>query len=55
MTETGVKFRFNIAHSPVSFLSKLTDFWGVRFGIRYIGYKNFNQLGYAIEIGAGTF
>jgi hypothetical protein len=55
MTETGVKFRFNIAHSPVSFLKKLTDFWGLRAGVRYIGYKSFSDIGYVIEIGAGTF
>ncbi len=55
MTETGFKFRFNVAHSPVKFLSKLTDFWGFRVGIRYLGFGNFHQIGYAIEIGAGSF
>ena len=54
-TEAGLKFRFSIAHSPVGFLSKLTDFWGLRAGIRYRGYKHFSDLGYVIEIGAGTF
>jgi len=55
ITEAGLKFRFNVAHSPVSFMSKLTDFWGVRAGIRYKRFKHFNDFGYVIEIGAGTF
>jgi hypothetical protein len=54
-TEAGLKLRFNIAHSPVSFMSKLTDFWGLRAGIRYLGYKSFSEIGYVIEVGAGTF
>ncbi len=54
-TETGFKFRGNVAHSPVSFLSKLTNFWGVRVGVRYKGYKQFNEIGYVVEVGAGSF
>jgi hypothetical protein len=54
-TETGFKLRGNVAHSPVSFLSKLTHFWGVRVGVRYKGYKNFNEIGYVLEVGAGSF
>ncbi|MBD3220290.1 hypothetical protein GF314_03530 [bacterium] len=54
-TETGFKLRGNVAHSPVSFLSKLTHFWGVRVGVRYKGYKQFNEIGYVVEVGAGSF
>jgi hypothetical protein len=54
-SEAGLKFRFNIAHTPISFMSKLTDFWGLRAGIRYRAYKSFTDIGYVIEIGAGTF
>ena len=56
VSETGIKFRFNLGRTPVvRHLSKLTDFWGFRAGIRYVGYRQFNELGYAIEIGAGSF
>lgn len=54
-SETGLKFRFNIAHSPFKFLTRLTDFWGFRFGVRYVGFGSFSEIGYAVEIGAGTF
>jgi hypothetical protein len=54
-TETGFKLRGNVAHSPLSFLSKLTHFWGVRVGMRYKGYKQFNEIGYVVEVGAGSF
>jgi len=54
-TELGVKFRANVAHSPLKFMGKLTDFWGVRGGFRYVGFSKFSQLGYVIEIGAGVW
>ena len=56
--ETGVKFRANIGHSPLKFLTKLgTDFWGARIGIKYSGYNpwDFNSVGIALEIGAGSW
>jgi hypothetical protein len=56
MTETGVKFRFNMNATPLSFLTALgTDFWGVRLGVKNKGFFNWEQIGYAIEIGAGSF
>jgi hypothetical protein len=56
MTETGVKFRLNMSHTPLSFLSKLgTDFWGVRVGVKNKGIFNWDAMGYAIEIGAGVW
>ncbi len=55
VTETGIKFRVNMQHSPVKFVTKLTDFWGFRFGIKNTGFFNFKRIGYTFEIGAGTF
>ncbi len=56
MTETGVKFRLNMSHTPLGFLSALgTDFWGVRVGVKNKGFFNWDSLGYAIEVGAGVW
>ena len=56
MTETGIKLRFNLGHTPLGFLKSLgTDFWGVRFGVKSKGFFNWEQIGYAIEVGAGSF
>jgi len=55
MTEVGMKMRFNLGRSPLSFLSALTDFWGVRLGIKNLGIWEWDHIGYAVEIGAGTF
>jgi hypothetical protein len=55
VAETGFKFRANIKHSPLSFLSKLTDFWGIRIGLQYYGLLPVTELGYVVEIGGGTF
>ena len=37
MVETGVKLRFSIAHSPLKFMSAITDFWGLRVGVKNFG------------------
>jgi len=56
MTETGIKFRGNISKTPIKFLKRLgTDFWGLRLGLQTWGFANFDRIGYAVEIGAGTF
>ncbi|MCP4291971.1 MAG: hypothetical protein GY780_09065 [bacterium] len=56
MTETGLKFRLNMSHTPLSFLSVLgTDFWGVRIGVKNKGIFNWESMGYAVEIGAGVW
>lgn len=56
MTETGVKFRLNMNHTPLSFLGVLgTDFWGVRLGVKNKGLFNWESIGYAIEVGAGVW
>ena len=54
--ESGIKLRANLAHSPLSFLSKLTELWGVRVGLKYGGNAwRFNNIGLVVEVGAGTF
>jgi hypothetical protein len=53
--ETGIKFRFNLYYSPFKFLARITDFWGIRLGIRNVGAFDINRLTYVIEIGAGTW
>jgi len=56
MTETGVKFRLNMNHSPLKFLTKLgTDFWGMRIGVKNKGIFNWESIGYAVEFGAGVW
>lgn len=53
--ETGVKFRANLAYTPLRFLNKITDFWGLRVGIKNTGFVNIDKLSYVIEIGAGSW
>jgi hypothetical protein len=53
--ETGLKFRAQIGHSPLKFLSVLTDFWGVRFGVKNAGFFDIDRLTYVVEFGAGSF
>ncbi len=56
VTEPGIKFRANLKHSKLKFLSKLgTDFWGLRIGVKYTGAWEFSQIGYVVEIGAGVW
>jgi hypothetical protein len=53
--ETGIKFRFNVRFSPFKFLATLTDFWGLRIGIKNVGAFEINKLVYVIELGAGVW
>ena len=53
--ETGLKFRADLSTTPLRFLTKLTDFWGLRLGIKNTGFPNIDKLGYVIEIGAGSW
>jgi hypothetical protein len=56
VTETGFKLRVNIHHTPAKFLAELgTDFWGLRVGIRTVDIWNFDQIGYVIEFGGGSW
>lgn len=53
--ETGIKFRAQIGHSPLKFLTFLTDFWGFRAGVKNYGFFDINRLTYVMEVGAGSF
>jgi len=53
--ELGVKFRVNMTHTPLKFLGAITDFWGIRTGVKATGGFDIKQLNYVIEVGAGTF
>ena len=53
--ETGLKFRAQIGSTPLRFLTFLTDFWGVRLGIKNYGGFDIDRLTYVVEVGAGSF
>ncbi len=53
--ETGVKLRGNLAHSPLKFMTVLTDFWGLRAGIKYLGFAAIDDLAFVVEFGAGVW
>ena len=53
--ETGLKFRASLAHTPFRFVTRVADFWGVRFGVKSYGFFDINTLRYVIEVGAGTW
>ncbi len=53
--ETGIKFRVNITKSPLKFLSFLTDYMGLRAGVKSKGFFDIDRLTYVIEFGAGVF
>ena len=53
--ETGLKFRVNLTHSPFKFLTAVTDFRGVRFGVKNNGFFDINKFRYVVEFGAGTW
>lgn len=55
--ETGVKFRVNItkAPPPLNFLGNITEFWGLRAGIKNTGFANIEKLTYVLEFGAGVY
>ena len=53
--ETGVKFRGNLAHTPLKFMTLLTDFWGLRVGLKYLGFAAVDDLSFVVEVGAGVW
>jgi hypothetical protein len=53
--ETGLKFRASLAHTPLKFVTKVVDFWGLRFGVKGNGFFDIDTLRYVIEVGAGTW
>ncbi len=56
VTEIGMKVRLNITKTPLKVLRFLgTDYWGVRFGWKNLGFNPFLYSGFVLEIGAGAF
>jgi len=53
--ETGIKIRANIMYSPFKFLKFLTEFWGIRLGVKNKGFMTINNLTYVFEIGTGVW
>ncbi len=53
--ETGVKLRAQIGRSPLKFLAFLTDFWGIRAGVKNYGFFDIDRFTYVIEFGAASF
>lgn len=53
--ETGLKFRVNVEHTPLKFLSFATPYWGFRAGIKNRGFFDVTRLTYVLEFGAGSF
>jgi hypothetical protein len=53
--DLGLKFRTQIGTTPLKFLTFLTEFWGVRLGIKNYGISDIDHLTYVMEIGAGSF
>ena len=53
--EMGIKFRSTVEHTPLEFMSGLTSFWGLRFGVKANGFFEIDRLRYVVEFGAGTW
>ena len=53
--ETGVKFRINIPKGNSKFRNVFAGYWGLRFGIKYTGFRNIDRLNYIFEIGPGIW
>lgn len=55
VAETGLKFRVNVSHSPLKFLTFFTDYWGLRAGVLSRGFPDIDRLRFVLEFGAGSF
>lgn len=55
VVESGLKFRANLKYSFLKFLSFLTDFWGIRIGVKNTGFSDIKRLNYVLEVGAGVW
>ena len=55
MTEAGIKLRFTMQGSGLKFLTRMTDFWGIRLGVKNWGIWKWDHIGYAVEVGAGVW
>jgi hypothetical protein len=48
VTESGIKFRFDLRRTPLKFMRKLgTSFWGFRVGFQFRGVWSFDSKGHA--------
>ena len=55
VAETGFKFRVNVTKTPIKFLTFFTDYWGLRAGVKNVGFPDISRLTYVLEFGAGSF
>jgi len=56
VSEAGIKVRLNISKTPLRFLKYISGrFWGIRIGWKNVGFREFRQAGFVLEIGAGAF
>ena len=56
VSEAGIKVRLNISKTPLRFLKYISsEFWGIRIGWKNVGFREFRQSGFVLEIGAGVF
>ena len=53
--ESGFKFRADVRHSKMKFLSHITDFWGMRVGLMATGLLPVEEFRYVVEVGGGAF
>ncbi|MFZ1322651.1 MAG: hypothetical protein WAT71_13925 [Ignavibacteria bacterium] len=53
--ELGVKLRANVKYTPLKFLGFISDFWGIRMGIKNKGFSNISDINYIFEVGAGVW
>ncbi len=56
MFETGMRFRVNLAGTFLKPITKVTTpLWGLRAGIRNLGFADIDRLTFVIEVGAGVW
>ena len=53
--ELGVKLRANVRYSPLKFLGFISDFWGIRLGMKNKGFSKISDINYIFEVGAGVW
>lgn len=53
--ELGVKLRANLRYSPLKFLGFISDFWGIRLGMKNKGFSKISDINYIFEVGAGVW
>ena len=53
--EVGIRIRANVKFSPLKFLSIISDFWGIRIGVKNKGFMKIKDLNYVFEFGMGVW